>query len=252
MALIDHVLPTMLCQKWMIFPKIQICISRFNDILISATTIHVGKSKPSKKFKPWMTPHVWAKICSWNCLCWTIHQNQQEWINACCEAFKAINEAKTENWKDLLQDAMSNSDGPNMWQGLNGAPTNSPPQNGRTITNIKSKVNVFINHYTRVSKLNMSQVDQSQPSIHKNDSPHHLLTMKAVLLFKWVSYYMPSKRWKTKEQLHWHSTIISQVTWSFGPPGITILTQLIFFSCSLSKNLEGCYHYSITESWEMS
>ena len=29
--------------------------------------------------------------------------------------------------------------------------------NGRTITDIKSKANIFINHYARVSKLNMSQ-----------------------------------------------------------------------------------------------
>ena len=63
---------------------------------------------------------------------------------------------------------MSNSDGPNMWkviQGLNGAPHAKSPNeamshNGRTITDIKSKANVFINHYARVSKLNMSQSDR--------------------------------------------------------------------------------------------
>ena len=32
--------------------------------------------------------------------------------------------------------------------------------NGRTITNTKSKANVFINHYARVSKLKMSQFDR--------------------------------------------------------------------------------------------
>lgn len=41
-----------------------------------------------------------------------------------------MKKAKTKSWKDLLQDAMSNSDGPNMWnviQGLNGTPdANSP------------------------------------------------------------------------------------------------------------------------------
>ena len=55
-----------------------------------------------------------------------------------------------------------------MWkviQGLNGTPdANSPNEamshNGRTITDIKSKANVFINHYARVSKLNMSQSDR--------------------------------------------------------------------------------------------
>ena len=32
--------------------------------------------------------------------------------------------------------------------------------NGRTITDIKCKANVFINHYARVSQLNMSQSDR--------------------------------------------------------------------------------------------
>ena len=138
------------------------------DILISAATTHVGKSKPSKRSKPCMTPHVRAKIRNRNRLRQTIHQNRQEWIDACREATEAINEAKTESWKNLLQDAMSNSDGPNMWkviQGLNGTPdANSPNEamshNGRTITDTKSKANVFINHYARVSKLKMSQSDR--------------------------------------------------------------------------------------------
>ena len=62
---------------------------------------------------------------------------------------------------------MSNSDDPNMWkviQRLNGTPdANSPNEamshDGRTITDIKSKANIFINHYARVSKLNMSHFD---------------------------------------------------------------------------------------------
>ena len=35
-------------------------LSRFNKILIFAATTHVEKSKPSKRSKPWMTPHVQA------------------------------------------------------------------------------------------------------------------------------------------------------------------------------------------------
>ena len=34
-----------------------------------------------------------------------------------------------------------------------------------------------------------------------------------------------------------HPTFIFQVTWSFGPPGITIHIQFIFFTCSLPKYL---------------
>ena len=63
---------------------------------------------------------------------------------------------------------MSNSDDPNMCkviQSLNGTPdANSPNEamshDGRTITDIKSKANIFINHYARVSKLNMSHIDR--------------------------------------------------------------------------------------------
>ena len=76
--------------------------------------MHVGKTKPSKKPKPWMAQHVQAKICTQNSLCWAIHQKRQEWINTCREATKAINEAKTESWKDLLQNTVSNSDGTKM------------------------------------------------------------------------------------------------------------------------------------------
>ena len=149
-------------------PNLFLRVSRFNDILISTATTHVGKSKPSRRSKPWVTPHVRAKIRNRNRLRQRIHQNRQEWIDACREATEAINEAKTESWKNLLQDAKSNSDGPNMWkviQGLNGtSDANSPNEamshNGRTITDTKSKATIFINHYARVSKLKMLQSDR--------------------------------------------------------------------------------------------
>ena len=149
-------------------PNLSLRISRFNDILISAATTHVGKSKPSKRSKPWKTPHVRAKIRNRNRFRQMIHQNRQEWIDACHEANKAINETKTESWKNLLQDAMSSSDGPNMWkviQDLNStldanSSNEAMSHNGRTITDIKSKANVFINHYARVSKVNMSQSER--------------------------------------------------------------------------------------------
>ena len=158
-------------------PNLSLPVCRFNDILFSAATTHFGKSKLSKRSEPWMTPHVRAKICNCNLLRQTIHQNRLEWIDACHEANEAINEAKTESWKNLLQDAMTSSDGPNMWkviQGLNGTPdANSPNEamshNGQTITDIKSKANVFINNYARVSKLSMSQSDRDR---HRHNSSH--------------------------------------------------------------------------------
>ena len=63
---------------------------------------------------------------------------------------------------------MSNSNGANMWQviqSLNGTPgANSPNEdmshNGRALTRIKTKANIFVNHYAKVSKLNMSKADR--------------------------------------------------------------------------------------------
>ena len=149
-------------------PNLSLRVSRFNEILISAAATHISKSKPSKKSKPWMNPHVRAKTRNRNHLCQMVHQNRQEWIDACREANEAFNEAKTESWKTLLQDAMSNSDGPSMWkvnQVLNSTPdanssNKAMSHNSRTITDIKSKANVFIDHYARVSKFNMSQCDR--------------------------------------------------------------------------------------------
>ena len=75
---------------------------RLNKILISTATTHVRKSKPSERSKPWMTSPKRAKIRTRNRLYRTIHQNRQELINTCRENTKAINEAKSKSWKELL------------------------------------------------------------------------------------------------------------------------------------------------------
>lgn len=102
--------------------SISIHISRFNNIL-SAASLHISKTIPSKKQKPWINPHICGKIRNQNCLHCNIHQNQQEWIKACWEENNAINETKANSWKDLLHISMLNADDPDMWkviQGLNG------------------------------------------------------------------------------------------------------------------------------------
>ena len=55
-------------------PNLSLRVSRFNGILISAATTHVGKSKPSRRSKPWISPHVRAKIRNHNRLCQMIHK----------------------------------------------------------------------------------------------------------------------------------------------------------------------------------
>ena len=161
-----------------------------------------------------MTLLVQAKIHIRNCLCWTVHQNQQEWTDVWLEATKAINNTKIESCKGILHDAMSKPDGTNMWkviQDLIGTPdTNSPNEsmshNGCTVTSIKTKANILVNHYGRVSQLNMPKADHDlnrhlkKNKNKKNPSTLYLLTMKVVLHFKWASCCLPLKRGRVKEQ----------------------------------------------------
>ena len=139
-----------------------------------------------------MTPHLRPKIRTRNHICRTIHQNWQLWIYVGHEATKAINEAKTKNWKDLFQNTMSNSYGPNMWkfiQDLNGtldanSLNKAMSHNGWTFTDIKFKANVFINRYSRISKLNTPSADE------ESCAPLHMGHQN-----------LPSKKWKVKEHL---------------------------------------------------
>ena len=198
-----------------------------------------------------------SQIGTRNNLCRTIHQNRQEWIDACCEAIKAINEAKTESWKDLLQDTMSNSDGPNMWkiiQGLNDTPdANSPNEamshDGQTITNIKP--NVFINHYTGVSKLNMSHSDCEINLQFKKAINAPSVDNEVVLIGELQSSII--KRWKVKEQLalttfnlYFSSHLVLWSSRNYCP-----YSTHPFHLCTAHES-GGCQNHSITESGEIS
>ena len=209
-----------------------------------------------------MTPHVRSKVCTWNRLRQTIHQNQQEWIDACHKATEAINESKTGSWKNLLQGAMSNSDGPNMWkviQGLNGTPDGNSPNeamshNFRTITDIKFKANIFLNPYARVCKPNMSHSNRDINRQFKKRINTPSTDNESCARLRMSELLSAIKKIKPKGAAG--SDIIPP---SFlkslgppGPPGITIHIQLIIFICSLPADLEGHHNHSITQSWEIS
>ena len=76
-------------------------------------------------------------------------------------------------------------------------PNEAFSQSSCTITNIKAKVHILINHYVRV-KLIMSKGDSNLKRLFKILT-RHLLIMKAVRQFAWRSCCLPSKRWKGKE-----------------------------------------------------
>ena len=106
-----------------------------------------------------MTPTDRATLKKRNILRKTVKENRQAWLNACKEAQEAINAAKEENWRVLLEDTITETDDNKMWRlikSLNGTPkTNSPNEamkhNGKTITANEKKAEIFAKHYASVS-----------------------------------------------------------------------------------------------------
>ena len=145
-------------------------ILRFNSILTEAAEVHVGKSKPGKRTKCWMTPAVKTAVKKRNRLRANIRTHREEWLEACAETREEIRKAKEESWKGLLEGAVTDADDQRMWgiiKSLNGTPdTNSPNEamkhNGRLITNPKKKADIFLQHYAKVSKLTFSKEERDE------------------------------------------------------------------------------------------
>ena len=82
---------------------------------------------------------------------------------------KAKQEAKKEQWVEVVNSAISDIDEQGMWRfikSLNGTPsTNSPNEamkiNGRTITSNKKKAEAFAIHYARVSRLTFTRKERA-------------------------------------------------------------------------------------------
>ena len=147
-------------------PNMSIRIACFNNILTSVASFHIGKTKPSKKLKLWINPHDRPKIPNRNQFHQTIHQNQQEWTEACQEENGTINEAKANSCKDLLHSSMSNANDLDMRkviQGLNDTlETNLTQWSHVTQRPYQNQVqnHIFVNHYIRISKLHMTKEDR--------------------------------------------------------------------------------------------
>ena len=150
---------------------------------------------------------------------------------------------------------MWNLDSPNMWktiQGLNGTPdinssNKTMSHDGQTITSIKSKVNVFIHHYARVVNLPCLHVDWDLNRQFKKRQNARSADDEICAPLQMGELLSAIKKIKCKG-----AAGLDNILPSFGPPGLTIHIQLILFTCSLSKYLEGRDSRSTTESWEIS
>lgn len=86
--------------------------ARFQEILTTAASHHIGKSKPGKKHKCWMNPTIRTAIKKRNRLRRDLstEEKRKEWIEMCKEVSDMTQEARTEAWKDLLQDTINETD----------------------------------------------------------------------------------------------------------------------------------------------
>ena len=143
-------------------------LSRFNNTILEAATAKVGKTKPGKTNKPWVTPKVRSAIRNRNRLRLRLKTHRKEWVQACQEAQATIKSAKTEAWQKVLEDATTIGDDSKMWKtikSLKGTPESNSPNEamvhqGHLITSDKRKADLFVNHYARTSKLVMSKADR--------------------------------------------------------------------------------------------
>ena len=116
-----------------------------------------------------MTPNVCTLAKKRNTLRKSIKTKRKEWIEACAEVTKAKQEAKGEQWREVVNSAISDIDERGMWKfikSLNGSPsTNSPSENlkigGKTIISLKRETEAFASYYARVSRLSFSKKERA-------------------------------------------------------------------------------------------
>ena len=145
-------------------------VNRFNDILIKAANKHVRKVKPGKRTKSWLTPKCRNLIKTRNSLRKSISTQRKEWVQACRDTAEAIQEAKVEQWKEVVNAATNDMDERSTWKfikSLNGTPdTNSPNEvlqhKGHKITSTKKKAELFAQHYAGVSRLQFTAQEKKE------------------------------------------------------------------------------------------
>ena len=149
-------------------------VRSFVKDIIETGKKHVGKAKPGKNSKVWLTPPVRAAIRQRNKLRRKVNKNstkkqREEWLKAVQATKDEIKKAKDNSWKETLEDIVTEADDAKMWRlikSLNGTPNaNSPNEvmvkDGKRIVVDKQKADTFNSHYSKVSRLKFSKDDRS-------------------------------------------------------------------------------------------
>ena len=150
--------------------SIDVLAQGFQSILIKAATFHVGTSRSGKGRKSWETPKVRDVIRKRNRLRQFAGNRRAEWLDACKSTRQTIDEAKTDAWRQVLDDASNSPGDAKLWRiirSLNGSPdTNSPNEamvhGNRLITSNRRKADIFVGHYPSVGKIPISKEDRTE------------------------------------------------------------------------------------------
>ena len=126
----------------------------FNKVLVDAAYKHVGKTKPRRGGKSYLTPSVKTAITKRNRLRKAVHERKEEWVEACKEVREAIKNAQEDSWRDLLTSATNEDEG-KLWRvikSLKGSPDSNSPNEamihkGKTVVSSRCKADIFISHY---------------------------------------------------------------------------------------------------------
>ena len=159
-------------------------VNRFTEVIIAAAKKHVRRAKPGKRTFCWMTPKVQRLTKMRNILRKAIKTRRKEWVKACQEVSIAKQEAKRDQWVEVVSSAVSDLDESSMWKfikSLNGTPDlNSPNEimkiNGKRISSTKKKSEMFIQHYAKVSSLKFTKQERRLHLRLKRllDKPDHM------------------------------------------------------------------------------
>jgi len=143
-------------------------IERFTTAMTEAGKKHVGKVKPGKRTRVYLTPEVREKIRDRNRLRREMKERKVEWQNACKDVKEAIQKAKEDSWREVVEGAVEDGDERKLWnfvKQLSGSPDSQSPNevlihNGKRITSEKKKADCFVSHYANVSKLSFSREER--------------------------------------------------------------------------------------------
>jgi len=147
-------------------------VVQFTTLLTDAAKKHVGRVKIGKRTKSWMNPAIRTAIGKRNKLRRGLKtkEERQAWLKACKEVNEEIQAAKTESWRNLLEDALASDDESKLWRiikDLNGSPEDNAPNeamvhNGRIITSNRKKADAFARHYAAVSRLKFTKEEREE------------------------------------------------------------------------------------------